>query len=144
MTRRTVRAFMTPSPVVIGHDQTLAYAHRVMREHEVRHLPVLDGGRLVGVVSQRDLHLVETLRDVDPERVTVEEAMTPEPFTVHPEAPLAEIARAMADHKYGSAVVVEDGKVVGIFTTVDALRALVPRRGRPVALGRPSKGRAPA
>jgi acetoin utilization protein AcuB len=51
----TVERFMTRSPLTIGQDQPLAAAHRMMREHRVRHLPVLDGGMLVGVVSQRDL-----------------------------------------------------------------------------------------
>jgi acetoin utilization protein AcuB len=115
---------MTPSPHSIGREQTLAEAHRAMRTHLVRHLPVLSGGKLVGILSERDLHLVETLRDVNPAQVPVEEAMTADVFTVEPTASLEGIAREMAEHKYGSAVVMERGKVIGLFTTVDALRAL--------------------
>jgi acetoin utilization protein AcuB len=96
-----------------------------MREHRVRHLPVLDGGVLVGIVSDRDLRFIETLRDVDPETVLVEEAMTPEPFFAAPDALVKDVADQMARHKYGCAVVMEGAKVVGIFTTTDALRALV-------------------
>ncbi|MBN1206811.1 MAG: CBS domain-containing protein [Myxococcaceae bacterium] len=115
---------MTRSVHTIGTRSPLTEAHRMMNDHAIRHLPVLEGGRLVGMVSQRDLHLVETLRDVDPKTVTVEEAMSQDAYTVAPEAPLAEVAREMARHKYGSAVIIRGSAVLGIFTTTDALRAL--------------------
>lgn len=104
--------------------QPLAEAHRVMREKRLRHLPVLTEGRLVGVVSTGDLHLIETLDGVDPEKVPVHEAMSSEPYCVPPDAPLEEVADVMAGNKYGCALVVEKGRVLGIFTTVDALEAL--------------------
>src|SRR6185369_3059566 len=119
-----IKRYMTTGPHTIGRDQSLIQAHKIMREHAIRHLPVLDGGALVGVISDRDLHLIETLRDVDAERVTVEEAMTPTVYSVMPDAPLDEIAREMAEHKYGCAVVLDHGKVVGVFTTTDGMRAL--------------------
>ncbi len=115
--------YMTPSPFSVGQEQALAQAHKLMREHHIRHLPVLHGGKLVGVLSDRDLHLIETLRDVDPEKVTVEEAMSPTVYTVSPKAALDEVVREMAHHKYGCAVIEDNGKVVGVFTTVDAMRA---------------------
>jgi acetoin utilization protein AcuB len=118
-----VDKYMTTSPHSIGQDQTLAQAHRIMRDHHIRHLPVLHGGQLVGVISDRDLHVIETLKDVSPDKVTVEEAMTPAAYTVSPKAPLDEVVREMAGHKYGCALVQDHGKVVGMFTTVDALRA---------------------
>jgi acetoin utilization protein AcuB len=124
MKHTKVEQYMTRGAHTIGREQTLATAHRMMREHGFRHLPVLDGGKLVGIVSQRDLHLIETLADVNPDEVRVEEAMTTEVFTVRPDAPLAEVARTMADQKLGSAVVMVGEKVVGIFTAVDAHRAL--------------------
>jgi acetoin utilization protein AcuB len=135
MAKHTVRRYMTVSPVVVASRRTLADAHQIMRERRIRHLPVVDDGKLVGLVSQRDLYLLETLRGVDVGWETVAEAMTPEPYTVAPDAPLDEVAREMAEHRYGSAVVVDDAGVVGVFTTVDALRALVTvlRRGRNVA-----------
>lgn len=135
MARQTVQKHMTLSPQVISSGHTLAQAHQVMRERKIRHLPVVDDGRLVGLVSQRDLYLLQTLRGLDPAMETVEEAMSREPFAVRPDAPLDEVALAMAEHKYGSAVVVDQGVVVGLFTTVDALRALAAllRRGRRVS-----------
>jgi acetoin utilization protein AcuB len=119
-----VQKFMTTSPHSIGKEQTLDRAHEVMRKHQIRHLPVLEGGKLIGIVTQRDLHLVETLRDVDPAKVTVDDAMSTHVYAVEPEAPLDAVAETLAEHKYGSAVVIQNGKVVGIFTTNDACRAL--------------------
>ena len=58
MPQPPVSAFMTPGPHTIGRDQTLAVAHRLVREHGIRHLPVLHGGKQVGDQSQRDLHFI--------------------------------------------------------------------------------------
>jgi acetoin utilization protein AcuB len=128
MTTKTiprVGQFMTRMLYTIDHDQPLARAHELMRAHQIRHLPVMQSGKLLGLVSIRDLHLLETLRDVDPQEVPVEDAMAEEPYTVSPDEPLDAVATIMADHKISSAVVVDDGEVQGIFTTVDALRALL-------------------
>lgn len=138
---KRVRDFMTVCPLTIGLSQPLSVAHEMMRARRIRHLPVLDNGDLVGVVSIGDLHLIETLKGVDPSVVTVEEAMTPEPYAVKADAPIGDVALEMATRRYGSAIVMERGKVVGMFTTVDALYALamvfgaqvVERNGAPVA-----------
>ena len=136
----TINRFMSRSPHTIGHDQPLAAAHQMMNEHGIRHLPVLKAGKLVGIVSQRDLHFVETLRGVDAKEVKVSEAMSPEAFTVGPRASLRKVAAEMARKKYGSAVVMDGGHVAGVFTTVDALRALASVLG-PAARGRQRKGK---
>lgn len=119
-----VRDFMSPGPHTVGGEQPLEVAHAFMRENGVRHLPVLHGGKLVGVISQRDLYFLETLAGVDPKTVKVEEAMTAEPYTVAPDDDLRIVAAEMAKHRYGTAIVMEHGHVRGIFTTTDALRAL--------------------
>jgi len=115
---------MTKNPLTIGHTQTLQTAHDIMREHAIRHLPVLAEGKVVGVLSSRDMHFIETLRDVDPRVTTVDEAMSSDVYVTQPDTPLEEVASAMAEHKYGSTIVTDQGKIVGVFTTVDALRAL--------------------
>jgi CBS domain-containing protein len=125
MSRHEIHRFMTKAPHTISARNTLAEAHQAMRERGVRHLPVVHGGKLVGVVSQRDLYLLETLRGVDVGRELVEEAMSDEPFVVSPDTLLEEVADVMATRKHGSALVVESSTVVGIFTSTDALRALV-------------------
>jgi acetoin utilization protein AcuB len=122
--RVTVADYMTKSPALIGAEQPLSIAHQVMRKKRIRHLPVLHGGKLVGIVSLRDLHLVETLQGVEPSEVRVEEAMSSDVYSVAGETPLKSVVREMAKRKLGSAIVTRGPKVVGVFTTIDALRAL--------------------
>lgn len=119
----TIQKYMTTQPHSIGQDQPMAVAHTMMRDLKIRHLPVLNGGRLVGLLSDRDLNLIETLRDVDPNKVTVEDAMTSNPYFVAPDALLDDVVGEMAEHKYGCAVVMSANQLVGIFTTVDACRS---------------------
>ena len=123
MRKLTLGGFMTPSPHTIGVDQPLATARALLHEHHIRHLPVLAGGRLVGILSDRDLALVASLQ-VDEARVPVSEAMTPDPRALAPETSLEWVAAEMAERRIGSVVVMDRGHVVGIFTTVDALAAL--------------------
>ena len=115
---------MAPAPIVIDKGAPLADAHQLMREHQIRHLPVMDGSELVGLVSVRDLHVMESLKDVDPASVSVAEAMSTELYIVDPDTELRAVALNMYSRKLGSALVVDDGKLVGLFTTVDALRVL--------------------
>lgn len=119
-----ISKYMTSLPHTIGADQNLVKAEEMMTKYHVRHLPVLSGGKLVGILSDRDVKLVESFRDVDPKKVTVEEAYTPNPFIVQPSSSLAEVCAEMAVHKYGCALVCDNHKLVGIFTWVDGLTAL--------------------
>lgn len=121
----SVQRYMTPTPHTIGTDQPLAKAHELFSKYGIRHLPVLKGGQLAGLLSQRDVALIERLRDVDPAVLPIEEAMSAEIYTVSPNAPLDEVASEMAERKYGAAVVVDNRHVVGILTTVDVCRAVV-------------------
>jgi acetoin utilization protein AcuB len=128
MTTQTlaVRAFMTASPETIAADLTLDQARDRMFQLQARHLPVVDNGELVGILSDRDLRLAEAL-DGDLGRVLVRQAMSPMPFTCGPDAHLHAVAAEMAAHKYGSAIIVDPmhpGHVLGVFTTTDALAAL--------------------
>jgi acetoin utilization protein AcuB len=95
-----------------------------MLDYDVRHLPVLYGGHVVGLVSERDLLLAESIPGVNPTTVHVDEAMVDDVFTVSPDAPVGEVVVAMIERKMGSAVVCEDERVVGVFTTIDALQVL--------------------
>jgi len=119
-----IQKYMTTSPISIDRKSSVAAAHKVMRDNDIRHLPVLEGESLAGIVSIRDLHLIETLKDVDPEKVLVEDAMSTSTYTVSPDAELDEVVAEMAEKKYGSAIVMQNHKVVGVFTTVDAMKAL--------------------
>ncbi len=120
----TISEFMTPCPVSVRANQSLAEAHARMREHRIRHLPVMDSGRVVGVVSQGDLRLLESIDDVDINRVTVEEAMVHHPYLVAPEASLLSVLGRMFERKLGSILVMDRDRLIGIFTAVDAVSAL--------------------
>lgn len=116
---------MTPTPHSVGKDQPLAVAHRLMREHGLRHLPVLEHGKLVGMLSQRDLYFLEAIPGVDPERETVDQGMSQDVYCVSPEARIRDVVEEMVRHRYGSAVIVDHTKVVGVFTTTNALELLL-------------------
>jgi acetoin utilization protein AcuB len=115
-----IRRYMTTEVHTIGDEQPMSVAHRMMRERRIRHLPVLHRGKLVGVVNDRDLRLSETLQELDPRKITVSEAMSRNAYVVGPDAGLDEVLRTMAEQQYGSAVVTDRGRIVGIFTAVDA------------------------
>ena len=120
-----VSRFMTKSVVTIGPDQPLSLAHQVMSKHRIRHLPVLEAGELVGLVSQRDLYFIEALDGANPAEIRVDEAMTRDVFEVEPNTPLAEVARRMIRTKQGCAVITRRGEVIGMFSTIDGLEALL-------------------
>ncbi len=120
----TLSRYMTRKPRTIGRTATMAEAHRLMREHGIRHLPVMEDGRVVGIVTMRDLHLLETLPGVVPDEVEVEDAMSTDVFVASERDELADVVERMAEAKLGSAVVVGPGGLLGIFTAVDAMRAL--------------------
>lgn len=120
----TIAEVMTHAPHTIGRAQKLSEAHDLMRQHHVRHLPVMDDDKLVGLLSQRDLYFVEALGVGDQLVDKVFVAMACEVYQVAPGDLLSDVAREMAVHKYGCAVVVDRRRVVGIFTAIDALALL--------------------
>jgi len=130
--------YMTAQPWTISRHATLAEGHRLMREHGIRHLPVVDNGELVGILSMGDLHLLETFADLDPDEAEVDDAMIPQPFYVTRDSPVDEVAEAMAENKYSSAIVMDKGVVAGIFTYVDACRALAQLVRRYTAMDLPA------
>jgi acetoin utilization protein AcuB len=121
-----VSRYMTMIPSTVGPSDSLSTASRLLREHRIRHLPVVEGGLLVGVVSDRDLQLLDSLRapgasDAD---LAVKDAMTTDVLAVAEDALLVDVVARMAARRCGSAVVMRHGRIAGIFTTVDALLAL--------------------
>jgi len=121
-----VIAFMTPFPHSIDVDAPLADAHKLMREHRFRHLPVMSGGEIVGVLTDRDIKLVlgPDFGSPDEWELRVRDAYVERPCVVPASTPVAKVARVMAQNHIGSAIVTKHGKLVGIFTVTDACRAL--------------------
>ena len=103
---------------------SVADAATLMRERNIRHLPVLEAGRVVGVLSEKDVHVARTLRSLTLEKATVDMIMQAPAVTVAPDMKLSDVAAHMVDRRLGSAIVVHEGRVVGIFTSQDALHAL--------------------
>jgi acetoin utilization protein AcuB len=130
----TVRDWMTRPPITVSEDCPIRQALVHMRHAEIRHLVVTDGDRVTGIVSNRDLRrLVE-----DPTRAPrltdpVRSIMTEDPVTVAPEMPLTEAARLLLERRIGALPVRDGDEVVGIFTTADALDALLAFVDRPGA-----------
>ena len=124
MPKTPMKDVMTPGPHTIGHDQPLRVAWTTLEHHHIRHLPVPRAGQLVGLLSERDLRMLESIPGVDRDRVTVEEAMAQDVFVVSPDTPLGNACEVMAERKLGCIVVADHGTVVGIFSAVDAVRLL--------------------
>lgn len=119
----TVEEFMTPRPVCIDASATVLDAYRRMQATGCRHLPVVREGTLLGLVSQRGLYRLERLTGSDRANEPVVDAMDV-PYVAEPETPLVFVAEEMERRKTGACVVGSQGKVLGIFTTNDALTAL--------------------
>jgi acetoin utilization protein AcuB len=113
---------MTKAPYTIGVEQSLRAARKLMTEHRVRHLPVLHGGTFVGVLSERELDAFETLPGSS--QLNVEEAMVPDAYVTSSDTPLEVVAEEMSRRRLGSAIVLTNDELAGVFTAVDAMRAL--------------------
>jgi acetoin utilization protein AcuB len=122
---------MTRNVVWVDPELSLTDAAALMEEWNIRHLPVLDGNQLVGIISDRDILLRSTLQeegDVVIDDATVGEAMTPEPFTCKTSSTLGNIAAAMVERKIDSFPVVdEEGELAGLVTSSDLLEVLIAR-----------------
>ncbi len=122
----SIKSVMTPFPWCVAMDDTLVKAKSMMEEHAIRHLPVTEGEQLVGVITDRDLRLIETST---PDRAArgellVRDACEEDAYTVQLTEPLDRVALEMAKRRVGLALVVKDTKLVGIFTVTDACRCL--------------------
>lgn len=129
---------MSFPPTSVGHHMSrslhsvepstpAAEAFCLMRDQNIRHLPVIEDGALVGMLSQRDLRMLGILQDVASCELPVEDLMETEVYRVKPTAELAVVAEEMAERKIGSAVVGQGDGLLGLFTTTDALRVLAER-----------------
>jgi len=119
-----IQKYMTTLPHSIAAEQPLDVALDMMKSHDIRHLPVLKNGSLVGILTDRDLKLALGIQGVDPTITRVDEVATEEVYITGPDSHLDEVVARMAEKKVGSAVIVQNHKLVGIFTSTDALRVL--------------------
>ncbi len=121
-----VGAAMTPFPYSVRPDEPLAEVERLLQEHEIRHVPVQDAGRVVGIISERDL-LALRRPGFDPPPsapLRARDLATHDPYVVEFGTPLGEVVSEMAARRIGSAVVVRHDKLAGILSVVDVCRVL--------------------
>ena len=120
-----VRDLMTKEPLTVSLDTPVVEARRTMVDRRIRHLLVTDGGRLAGIVTDRDIRLNLSVWEINYllGRMTVGSIMTSTVITVEPGRDAVAAARLMLDHKIGALPVVDAGTVVGILTETDILRA---------------------
>jgi acetoin utilization protein AcuB len=123
-----VRTWMTKDPLTIAPNASMKAAMDLMREHEVRHLPVVEDGRLVGMVTLSDIRRSSpspattfSIGEVNylVDQIRVADIMTPDPISVTPDTTVEDAALLGSRHQFGSVPVVEDGRLVGIITSTD-------------------------
>jgi acetoin utilization protein AcuB len=116
-----ISRLMTYGAVVVSSHDTLQTAATLMEQGGFRRVPVVDDGKLVGIISDRDVRAHAGYL----ESTKVTAAMTWDPKTVTPKMSVEDAARLMIEHKIGGLPVVEDGKLVGVITTTDVLKAFL-------------------
>jgi len=134
MNNQLVRNWMTSKPITITPQTTLPEAQQILFDHRIRRLPVVDRGKLVGILTLGDI------REASPsdattlsvyelnyllDRLLVKDIMTVSPITVSPDDLIGEAARLMYENKIGGLPVVEEGELVGIITETDLCRLLM-------------------
>lgn len=135
-----VRDIMAEKIVTISEDDSLSTVEDIMTLGGVRHMPVVSGGRLVGVVSERDLlrASLSNLNEFGSEQrraflhvVEIRRVMSSPPITIAPDASVEEAAWVMAEHKIGCLPVVDGDKLLGLATETDVLRYFAGVAGKP-------------
>jgi acetoin utilization protein AcuB len=121
-----VGSVMTPFPHFVDSDDQVAEVERLMAQHHIRHIPVQQDGRVVGIVSERDLyHLLDRfVPETDKSRIRARDIMLDEPYIVAFDTPLNEVALEMAKRHIGSAIVLHHEKLAGILSATDICRIL--------------------
>ncbi|MGE5359727.1 MAG: CBS and ACT domain-containing protein [Bacteroidales bacterium] len=126
-----VRDVMSSPALAVPAEMSLQDAYRLMRDKGIRHLPVMEGERLVGIITDRDLRLATSSLAPTPlpADTAVSAVMSHPPLTADGEDPVEEAARLMRERKIGCLPIVDDGRLVGIITGLDLLDALMRMTG---------------
>ena len=121
----SVEEYTTPNPITASEESSTDELNMLMKKHGIRHIPIVKGTEVVGIVSERDLKVVAGLNFKEKMLVKALDIMARNPVTVDSEASLDEVAFEMSRLKIGSVIVNEGNKFLGIFTVTDALNALI-------------------
>ena len=119
-----VGAVMTSFPYFVESDATAATLESMMEQHSIRHLPVQENGKVVGIVSERDLHhrVKRDAPKAEKARIHARQIMVPDPYIVPFRTPLHEVVFEMAKRRIGSVLVQRQGKLAGILSAMDVCR----------------------
>ncbi|HMA81182.1 MAG TPA: CBS domain-containing protein [Candidatus Binatia bacterium] len=137
-----VRDCMSIDPATVAPNDSLQMVIELLRRRDIRSVPVVDNGRLVGIVTDRDIRQVAPayplFRDEDEirrynENLTVTAAMTADPMTIAPDAPLVEAAKVLETYRISSLPVVDGQSVVGMVSVMDLLRVFVALQHKEIA-----------
>jgi acetoin utilization protein AcuB len=118
-----VQKYMSTTPINVDKNTNLLVAAKMMKEHDIRHLPVTYDGKLEGILSSTDINLIRTIHGAEIDKLLVRDCFTANPDTVQANALIDSVMTHMAANKFGCMPVLDNGKLVGIFTWVDALKA---------------------
>lgn len=121
---RRITELMTANPCTIDADKSVAYAAKMMRDEDVGLAPIVEGDRLVGTVTDRDIAIRVVAEGKDPESTKVRDVASTQLVTIDPQQDLDEALRLMAQHQVRRLPVVEeDGRLVGVVAQADIARA---------------------
>jgi acetoin utilization protein AcuB len=121
-----VGAVMTSFPYFVDADDTAMTLERMMDEHDIRHLPVQENGKVVGILSERDLHhrIKREAPKSEKDKIQARHVMVPDPYIVPFRTPLHEVVFEMANRRIGSVLIQRNGKLAGILSAMDVCRIL--------------------
>jgi CBS domain-containing protein len=117
-----ISEIMTTNPVTVGPDATLGEVATLMRQEDCGSIPVVEDGRLVGIVTDRDIVVRAIAAGKDPKASRVSEIMSADPVTVKPDDKVTDAERQMRERQIRRLPVVDDGKLVGIIVTAQIAR----------------------
>ncbi len=120
----SIQRFIVKDPKTIDIDNNLKFALGIMHEYNIRHLPVVDKIQVRGILTLRDIRLVQSLDHEKLENISVEEVFIPDVYKVEITDPLEDVCYIMAENRFSCALVMKQGDLVGIFTWIDALKVL--------------------
>lgn len=138
MQNNIVRTWMTPSPLTIGPEESVWQAYETMKRHHIRRLPVIDGEKLVGVVTITDIRSLAPLgalplleHNALVAQTKIARVMTSNVITIAPDENVGEAARLMMKHKISGLPVMEDGKLIGVISEADLFRLMIAENWNP-------------
>lgn len=133
--REPIRHIMTQQPFSLQVNESLSQVEKLFKKHKIRHLPVVEGKKIIGILSLTDLKRISFIDAYDPRNdnldpsiyalFSLEQVMVRNPVTIDPNTPILEVAELFTKSEFHSVPVVEQGGLVGIVTTTDLIRFLM-------------------